>query len=324
MKLDPEIAALRRDPAPQVRAQRAMLEAARAWANEPDVAPVLGELEALGAGAALEACPTLERLFAGQDADAGECAASLVHHLCAAMRAEPLGQPPMRHGFTGEVSSLLLARCGRAQLLLQAREPRPHSSFPTVSFSDALRYEAVLAGEARATIVCRRERVGTDATLDEACVAIGPGMRLALDCRYEALLVEEVTTRLVSLRLQRLAANPAPTSEHERAGGRFLGQSCADLAVSRREMMVTLLGRMERAEAAPVLAEMAREAGDQSLRWQALRECLALDTAQGFRALGSLASQLEDPLCADAAALRAQLVETYPQLLDLERRPCPA
>lgn len=300
-----------------------MVEAARAWHREPDVAEALGELEAFGEGAALEDCPALERLFVDGEG-AGRIAASLVRHLGATMRAEPLGHPPMRHGFTGEVSTLLLARRGRAQLLLQAKEPRAQRPFETVSFSDALRYEAVLAGEARATIVRRCERAGRDAELYEERLAIGPGARLAFDCRSEALLVEEVSRRLVSLRLHRPAASPAPTTEHVRESGRFLGQSCGDLTVSRHEMMVALLGRMERAEAAPVFAVMAAGQGDPSLRWQALRECLALDSASGFAALAEVAGRHDDPLCADAAALRAHLVETYPQLLAPEGRPCPA
>ena len=89
-------------------------------------------------------------------------------------------------------------------------------------------------------------------------------------------------------------------------------------------MMAALLGRMGRADAAPVLAELALQQGEDSLRWQALRECLALDTAQGFAALLSLARNADDPLCAEAGALRVQLVEAHPQLLQLETMQCPA
>ena len=53
------------------------------------------------------------------------------------------------------------------------------------------------------------------------------------------------------------------------------------------------------------------------LRWID-RECLALDTAAGFRALATLARLADDPLACPAGALRAQLVEAHPQLLSLE------
>jgi hypothetical protein len=83
-------------------------------------------------------------------------------------------------------------------------------------------------------------------------------------------------------------------------------------------MMLALLGRMDVAEAAPLMAELALEDSDSSLRWQSLRECLALDTATGFLALAALARRPHDPLAGPAGALRAQLVEAHPQLLSLE------
>lgn len=96
------------------------------------------------------------------------------------------------------------------------------------------------------------------------------------------------------------------------------------MRASRHEMMVALLGRMGRTEAAPEMAAMESEPGDDSLRWQALRECLALDTETGFRALCAVAGAAADPLAAAAGALRAQLVEAHPQLLALEDVPCRA
>jgi hypothetical protein len=101
-------------------------------------------------------------------------------------------------------------------------------------------------------------------------------------------------------------------------------RASGDLAASRSEMMLTVLGRMGHAAAAPEMASLAREPGEPSLRWQALRECLALDTTAGFAALLAIARAADDPLCAAAGALRAQLVETHPQLLALEDDPCPA
>ncbi len=89
-------------------------------------------------------------------------------------------------------------------------------------------------------------------------------------------------------------------------------------------MMTALLGRMERADAAPVLAAISLRPGEDSLRWQALRECIVLDTAEGFGALLAIARNAEDRLAGDAGALRAQLVEAHPQLLELEKSQCPA
>ena len=91
---------------------------------------------------------------------------------------------------------------------------------------------------------------------------------------------------------------------------------------SRFELAAALLGRMGRSDAAPLLAAMAEEHGGQSLRWQSLKECLGLDSGAGFAALDRIAAQAGDPLAGPATALRAQLLERYPQLAGAV--PCPA
>jgi len=121
-----------------------------------------------------------------------------------------------------------------------------------------------------------------------------------------------------------MAPEPAPGREYDAASGRLLHRSAGRIGTSRREAIIALLGRMGRADAAPQIARVALDEGDPSLRWQALREALALDTATGFRALASVARRGEDPLAAQAGALRAQLLETHPELAQLETGPCPA
>jgi hypothetical protein len=88
-------------------------------------------------------------------------------------------------------------------------------------------------------------------------------------------------------------------------------------------MMLALLGRMKCSEAAPLMAEIGIEQGADSLRWEALREALALDTAMGFAALCRVARSPLDPLAAPAGALRGQLIETHPQLRAFEEARCP-
>ncbi len=317
MRIDPMIAALQADPRLQRRTQARMVATMEAWRADPAVAPAVAELERFGAGAPLEACPALEALFTGAQA-APELAAGLCRLVAAALVEEPWGHPAMRHGYDGAASTLLLARSGRAQLILHAREPGA-ADFTTVSFSDVLRYEAVLAGEAQARIV--RSTLGPGARerpFHQEVLTLGAGTQIALDLTSEALQVIVTTRRLVSLRLQRFAAEAEPSREYRLADGALLHQAAGDIRTSRQEMMLALLGRMEAGEAAPLMAEMALEEGDTSLRWQALRECLALDTATGFRALVTLARRADDPLAAPAGALRAQLVEAHPQLLLLE------
>jgi hypothetical protein len=139
-------------------------------------------------------------------------------------------------------------------------------------------------------------------------------VRLALDLRAEALQVLAVERPLVALRLQRSPRDPEPSCEYDLATGALLRQAAGDARTSRHEIALALLGRMGRTEAAPVMAAIAREPGDAALRWQALRECLALDTAVGFVALCRIACNPDDPLAEPAEHLRRQLLETHPEL----------
>ena len=319
MRIDPAIAALRRDRALQRRAQSDMVAACDAWRTTAATGQVLAELERYGEGASLAQCAALRALFTDAES-APRLVAALNRAFCDALAREPLGHPPFRHGYDRGASTLLLARHGRAQLVLHACEPGVRS-FDVVSFSDGERREAVLAGKARARIVRARE---SSARFALQPVAFEPGLRLALDLREEALQVLAIERRLVSLRLHRFASMPAPTREYSLSSGAFLRQSAGEIRASRQEAMLALLGRMRCADAVPVMAAIAREPGDASLRWQALRECLALDTAAGFAALSELAAARSDALAAPAAALRAQLLEAHPELAGLAIVPCPA
>ena len=292
-----------------------MKAALDSWREDAGLAAAQAEFEAFGSGAALEECPVLEAMFTGQG-QAEALITALVSHFCAAIAANPLGHPPFRNSFDGHAATLLLARSGRALLLLQSREPGVFDT-SCATYSDALRYDATLAGSAQATIL-RAIGPNEQVRFSAEPILLQPGVRLSFDCNSETLLTDAVETRLVTLRLVQLAEKPQPGREYCRETGRLQHQSAGTLATSRREMMAALLGRMERTEAAPVLAQMAMAESDQSLRWQALRECLVLDTATGFSALSSIAANAPDPLSDPAAQLRAQLLEAHPQLSQLE------
>jgi hypothetical protein len=296
-----------------------MVAARDAWRAKAANACVLAEVTRYGGGASLTACPALLGLFA-EDDNAQRWIAELVGALCASLAGEAFGQPPFRHGYDRGSSTLLLARSGRAHLVLHASEPSCRG-FETVSFADADRREAVLAGEARGQIVTRH---GSHARFDKRRVTLEAGAQFALDLRKEALQVLAIDRRLVSLRLHRIAASPGPTREYHLSSGALLRQAAGDIRTSRLEVRLALLGRMGRPEAAPAIAAIAREPGDPSLRWQALRECLALDTAQGLATLDAIARAANDPLAEPASALRAELLDTYPELAALAESSCHA
>ena len=322
MQVHPDIAALRSDRAPQREAQAAMLAAGEAWAREPGAAELQADLRAFGEGAPLEACAMLEAMFTASG-EAERLMDLMSRHYCRAMAAHPIGHPPFRQGFDGTSTSILLASSGRAQLMLQAKEPGA-MAHPGYMFCDAVRFDAVLGGAADARIVRQTGRNTGPARFSEEALSLRSGHRLALDLSTEALVVDAVQSRFVVLRLLRTAAEPQPGREYDAASGKLLHQSAGRIGTSRREATIALLGRMGRTDAVPAMARVALEEGDVSMRWQALREALALNTAQGFCALVSVARRKDDPLAREAGALRAQLLETYPMLAELEAERCPA
>lgn len=322
MHVHPDIAALRSDRAPQRHAQSAMQAANEAWRAEPGGAALIADLARFGTGAPLESCPQLEAVVTGQG-EAERLIGLLSRHYCAALAAHPWGHPPFRNGFDGRSGSLLLARAGRAQLMLHTREPGDYAN-PSHVFSDEVRHDAVLAGRAEARIVHRTRSADGAASLFAEPIALASGVRLGFDLAHSMLAIERVTRRLVILRLQRGGPDPQPSREYDAQTGELVQQCAGSLATSRTEAIVALLGRMQRSDAAPAMGRLALGEADMSLRWQAVRECLALDSALGFRALCALARRSDDPLAAPAGALRAQLLETWPQLAAVETSPCPA
>ncbi len=285
-----------------------MVAACDAWRAEARIAPVFADLRKYGGGAALPECASLGRLFAP-----GAEAEDFVGRFCAAytraLLGEPLGQLPFRHDFDGALSTLLLGRSGAAQLTLTSLEPGEYEA-ASVTFSDGQGHDAIIAGAAQA----REIRRGQDGALAHREMRLEAGRRLTFEFSRRVLLVSRIERRLVTLRLQRAAAVPGPVREYALADGAPLKQAAGAIRDSRHEMMLALLGRMKRGEAAPVMAEIARESGPESLRWEALREALALDTAQGFAALCAVSRSPLDPLAASAGALRAQLIEAHPRL----------
>lgn len=79
--------------------------------------------------------------------------------------------------------------------------------------------------------------------------------------------------------------------------------------------MVTLLGAMGRSDAAPLLADLACGEGAEALRWQALRQGLALDSEIGFGAVSAVSNRPEDPLSQAASDLKLRLEHAYPALI---------
>lgn len=325
MLIRPELQALRVDDRPQRQAQAALREVYEDWRSTGPGRQAEAEVARYAAGGVLEDLPLLSALFAPGDDCAAAFTGDLVARMIERLAAEPLSQMPLRYSTDTTMSSLLIARHGTSTLVLQAidgaglaRKPAPIS----VTFPPTETLERVLAGTAQAVRVQALAQRPDGADLECHPVVLAPGViRHRFGCN-EAQLLRSIPAQLVTLKLQRRTVAAEVTREYRLSDGALVHQAAGCPRDSRLELAAALLGQMGRSDAAPLLAAMAQERGAAGLRWQALRECLALDSVTGFTVLCRVARNAADPLAAPAGALRAQLLESHPQLAGV--CPCPA
>lgn len=307
-----ELAALTRDLVPLRRAQACLAAALAEWREARGDAWERA-LAAFAQGADPRDLPPLAKILA-PDFD-GAPIAALVTSIAAILAENPLGLVPLRHHCDDGMASLVLARAGGASLSLQALDgsalaPPP----PTISFAPTETWDRVLAGHADVETIAAVP-VGPDlVALTAQRSRLAPGAVCCRDGRTEAQTYLAIDPVLVVLRLQRRHPGALPTLEYRRADGVLVHRAAGNPRDSRFELVAALLGAMERGDAAPTLAAIAREGGTASMRWQALRQALALDSARGFAALTDIAADPDDALAAPAGALLAQLRVLHPEL----------
>jgi hypothetical protein len=325
MLIHPELRALRDDDSPQRAAQDALYASLAVWRVRPEVAAVLAAIDRFASFAPLTECPALAALFRAGDPSARRLADSFSAATANALALSPLGHVPLRHNIDGKSSTLALARKGNVALMLVATTNEALAGATRkvgVSFGPSESWEHVLAGSAKGESIECCIAGSRTALLERRAIALSPGCVVALSGERRALRLREIEGCLVSLRLQRRQANAGASREYDLDTGELIHQAAGNPRDSRVELMMALLGRMGRTDAAPAMARIARGDGSPALRWQALRECLALDSSEGFAALVAVAAAPRDPLAGQAAQLRAQLLAAHPQLAELE--PCPA
>lgn len=324
MHLHPQLRALRGDDAPQRAAQASLSKALNNWRESAQIAALRAELARFDGQCDIDRFPLLSGCFGEGDGSGRVLLGGLVDAMAEALGDEPLGHVPMRHFTDGTVSSLLIAAEGGTTISViaidgQAFRRKPPAS--AVSFADNQCHECILAGRATGTLIEAEAAGSGRASLSASALELREGVRLHRDSRRQAVILREVEGRLVTLRLQHRPAAPEPTREYALADGRLLSQAAGNARESRHELAAVLLGRMGRKDAAPLLAAMAQEQASDALRWQALRECLGLDTALGFATVTALARDSGDSLAGPAGAMRAQLLEHYPILAEVAECP---
>lgn len=309
MLVDPAIARLRREGAPQPQVDAALA----AWRARPEVAAVLKDLSAYGAGAPLADGCELSRLLADHAA-ALRFAGGLIDLLMEALRAEPLAQLPLGFSAKPGLARIRLAQSSRASLSLAVFARSAGVRPASVLFEDGEAHELVLAGAGEAASY----RIGTDG-LSHAAVACAPGTRITRKVASEARQIVAVTQPLLVLQLAREAATPAPSREVALPGGRLLQTISACKRTSQQMMALGVLGALAHHPAMTVIEQLARDpAAQRDLRWEALRQVLGMDTARGYALLAQLAAPRGDALAEPAARLQRDLLAAYPELAALE------
>lgn len=317
MRIDLAVAALVADPAPMFGAG----EAVRGWSNDPAVAPLLAELARYGSGGELSECPGLWSLItAGADGAgfARGAASAATQHL----RAAPLALWPWRHFSNGVLHSVTIAAEGDASLSLAMvdgttwRAVRDPAAPDLAAFQPGTLHAVVVGGTASGRILCNRSVDPARAQIDSKPITFASGVAFTISGEREALALDAIDGLLMTLRLYRRPAGNAPARQFDVASGALVHQTAGEQGDSRAELMMALLRAMDRSDAAPALAALARS-GAPPVRWQALRECLALDSATGFAVLVEVAAQADDPLCAPARNLAESLAAQHPALAQM-------
>lgn len=317
MELRGALASLRQDDIEWERGQIALARTLGAWRKEPAVAPVLAAMKRFGGGAPLDRCKPLAQLFEGPAARAQAFTGGLVAAGLAALDGHPLGQLPLRHGLRDAAPLLVLAEAGGATLALAAYDGAPLAALPrprTARFRPVETWTRVLAGDGRADHVVRCEGQAKSAPLEVRRVTLAAGMVQYSFGLREMIEVRRVDGAMVALRLERQLDDPEPVREYALSDGSLVHQASARRDDSRDELVVALLGRMKRIDAVPQMARVALGGGGDALRWQALREVIALDALAGVELLAQVADDPEDSLNAQAGSLLAALLKSRPDL----------
>lgn len=312
MRVHPEVARLRGHLPAQPRTDAALAQ----WHARGEVAAVLAALAGFEAGAPVADLPALAELFG--EAEAGlALAEGLVDGLTEALAAEPLAQLPLGHSTAPGAARLNLARRGSAGLSLLALAPRAMAMPVSALFEDAASYEIILAGEGRALLHALEA-----GRLTSREIALAPGTRLVREGGDRARQIVAVTRPLLVLQLTREPARPQPSREIALADGSLVRTISGCKATSQQMMALAVLGALGHAAAVPSLERLARDpAAERDLRWEALRQCLALDARAGLAVLGALVGERGDMLAAPAAALHRQLRAQRPDLAPFMAEP---
>jgi hypothetical protein len=312
MQVHPDIVRLRSESALQPRTDAAVEQ----WRSTRSAIAAMEDLAQIHQGAALEDLPFLVRLMRDHAA-ARAFAEALITPFLAALRAEPLANLSLGHSSAPGMARLRIAAHGRAGLTLLAISPRARAMPASVLFEDCEAHEIIIAGAGEA-LLHRREAAGL-VTEAQDCA---PGTRFNRKGPDAARQITAVTRPLLVLQLTREPDHPQPSEEIGVVGGALLKVISASKASSQQMMALAVLGALEHRGAMHPMAQLAKDvAADRDVRWEAVRQCLVLDTGEGLAVLAALACDPGDALHAPANALQRQLLAAHPNLAAIMEEP---
>jgi hypothetical protein len=318
-----------------MRGATALDTARRIWLARPDTVAVRRALERYAHGAVLSQCSVLRDLMVDRPTGLG-LVETLITPVSNALKLDPMSEAPFRFRVSRGFARLELLRHEGASLNLAVYEPLERkneaaSSFSaspfstsnvstSVIFSDREVHELVLAGKGSGFIY---RHTGEGALSSEARLwSAGDTIRCTDHGQTREIL--QVERALLLLELAREPQRPAPVREVALDTGETLRTASGDKSASEAMMALSVLGTLGDDSALEVMECMAlkrEEAPD--LRWEAVRQALALDARRGLDLLGRLAAGGPDPLAQPALSLRARLLQEQPELRSLVQT-CPA
>lgn len=327
MQVHPDISALRSDAALQRQANDTMSAAFSDWKESEGYARIASDLKAYDQGRALADCADLGRMLANVEA-ADAFVASWRDALLAALRTQPLGNVPSRHSISKGLTTIQLTVAGNATLSLLAYEERSDLAEPqSAMFVDRELHEMVLAGGATGMRHTLSQEQGGQAQVASHNFEYQWGSTASFAPCTDARQFTRVAGSMLVLQLSRTPARPAPSALYSLDNGTLLQRTSGNKRASQNFLALDVLGAMGRTDAVLAMIELASSHSEEpELRWEAVRQVLGLDAAQGMTLLGQLSARDTDPLAAPAQSLQQSLVQADAQLAQFakENARCPA
>lgn len=261
------------------------------------------------------------------------------------VRDEAFILPPLRLFHGKGLGGLVLAECGRISLSLMLRPFADAVSGASVAQDRVIFTPGhgwtrfIRAGGAhirRYEVAVHAEEAtgGFTAACAAPCrfmgeYALGDGETLLIDQAHQAFNIVGGTGDVLMLQLNIASPSIMPLREYDGRSGALLRAASSLRANSFRQMGFSVLRHLGRRDAAHLFAS---ELGnpDFSLRWQIMREWIALDTLTALSHLRKMATEDSHPEVRRAAAAALDLVEnrlgSRPEAeaeAEAEEAPCP-